>query len=81
MAKQPIIFTLDDDEQVLAAIRRNLRKEYRADYRILSTSSAQEALEALKELKQRSEEVALLLSDQRMPEMTGVEFLEKAKQI
>lgn len=81
MAKQPIIFTLDDDEQVLSAIRRDLRKEYRADYRILSTSSAEEALEALKELKQRSEEVALLLSDQRMPEMTGVEFLEQAKQI
>ena len=79
MAKLPIIFTVDDDEQVLAAIRRYVRKEYRKDYRILSTTSANEALDALKELKQKGEEVALFLSDQRMPEMSGVEFLEQAK--
>jgi len=79
MAKQPIIFTVDDDEQVLAAIRRDVRKEYRSSYRIMSTSSAKEALEALKELKVKGEEVALFLSDQRMPEMTGVAFLEQAK--
>lgn len=81
MAKLPIIFTVDDDEQVLAAIRRDVRKEYRANYRVLSTTSAKEALDALKELKQKGEEVALFLSDQRMPEMTGVEFLEQAKTI
>lgn len=81
MSKQPIIFTVDDDEQVLAAIRRDLRKEYRRNYRILNTTSANEALEALKELKQKGEEIALFLSDQRMPEMSGVEFLEKAKVI
>jgi len=81
MSKQPIIFTVDDDEQVLAAIRRDLRKEYRRDYRILNTTSANEALDALKELKQKGEEVALFLSDQRMPEMSGVEFLEQAKDI
>ena len=81
MSKQPIIFTVDDDEQVLAAIRRDLRKEYRRNYRILNTTSANEALEALKELKQKGEEVALFLSDQRMPEMSGVEFLEQAKVI
>ncbi len=80
MAKQPIIFTVDDDEQVLAAIRRDVRKEYRKDYRVMSTTSAKEALEALKELKQKGEEVALFLSDQRMPEMSGVEFLEQAKE-
>lgn len=81
MAKQPIIFTVDDDEQVLAAIRRDLRQQYRADYRIMSTASANEGLEALKELKQKGEDVALFLSDQRMPEMTGVEFLEQAKKL
>ncbi len=81
MAKQPIIFTVDDDEQVLAAIKRDIRKEYRVDYKILSTTSAKEALEALKELKQKGEDVALFLSDQRMPEMTGVEFLEQAKKL
>ncbi len=79
MAKLPIIFTVDDDEQVLAAIRRDVRKEYRSEYRVMSTTSAKEALEALKELKVKGEEVALFLSDQRMPEMTGVEFLEEAK--
>ncbi|GAB5525071.1 MAG: FAD-dependent oxidoreductase [Roseivirga sp.] len=81
MSKQPIIFTVDDDEQVLAAIKRDVRKEYRKDYRIMSTTSANEALDALKELKQRGEDVALFLSDQRMPEMTGVEFLEQAKEL
>ncbi|MFY0592188.1 FAD-dependent oxidoreductase [Roseivirga sp.] len=81
MSKLPIIFTVDDDEQVLAAIRRDVRKEYRKGYRVMSTTSAKEALEALKELKQRGEDVALFLSDQRMPEMTGVEFLEKAKEL
>lgn len=80
MAKLPIIFTVDDDEQVLAAIRRDVRKEYRSDYRIMSTTSANEALDTLKELKVKGEEVALFLSDQRMPEMTGVEFLEQAKE-
>lgn len=80
MDKKPIIFTVDDDEQVLAAIRRDVRHAYRKDYRIMSTSSAKEALEALKDLKLKGEEVALLLSDQRMPEMTGVEFLEQARQ-
>jgi thioredoxin reductase (NADPH) len=79
MAKQPIIFTVDDDEQVLAAIRRDVRREYRANYRVMSTTSAKEALEALKDLKVKGEEVALFLSDQRMPQMTGVEFLEQAK--
>jgi len=81
MSKQPIIFTVDDDEQVLAAIKRDLRKEYRRDYRIMNTVSANEALDALKQLKQKGEEVALFLSDQRMPEMSGVEFLEAAKAI
>ncbi|WP_420386670.1 FAD-dependent oxidoreductase [Roseivirga sp.] len=81
MSKQPIIFLIDDDEQVLAAIRRDIRKQYRANYRILSTSSAREALGGLKELKQAGEDVALFLSDQRMPEMTGVEFLEQARKL
>jgi len=79
MANLPIIFTVDDDEQVLAAIRRDVRKEYRSNYRVMSTASAKEGLEAIKELKKRGEEVALFLSDQRMPEMTGVEFLEQAR--
>lgn len=76
--KAPIIFFVDDDPQVLQAVRRDLRKKYRPDYQIFSTTSAREALEALAELKKQQETVALFLSDQRMPEMLGVDFLEKA---
>lgn len=79
LMKLPFILTVDDDDQVLRAIERDLRKEYRKSYRILSTTSAIEALETLKDLKSKAEDVALFLSDQRMPEMLGVEFLEKAK--
>jgi len=70
---------LDDDTQVLRAIVRDLRSAYRKEYRILSTESAKEALEVLNELKTKGDSVALFLSDQRMPEMLGVDFLTKAK--
>lgn len=76
--KLPYILAVDDDEQVLRAITRDLRNEYSDDYRIISTCSAQEALEALKELKKKKEVLALLVADQRMPEMSGIEFLRKA---
>ncbi|MEO1013378.1 MAG: FAD-dependent oxidoreductase [Bacteroidota bacterium] len=76
--RKPIILTVDDDPQVLAAIRADLRSRYRADYRIMTTTSANEALEAIVAIKNKGEEVALLLSDQRMPEMLGVDFLERA---
>jgi len=77
--KRPIIFAIDDDPQVIRAIARDLRREYKKDYRILSTDSFQEALQSLEELKKQGEEVAIFLSDQRMPEMLGVEFLQQAK--
>jgi len=77
--KKPIIFAVDDDEQVLRSIQYDLRQEFRKEYRILSTTSIKEALETLKEIKTKGENVALFLSDQRMPEMLGVDFLEKAK--
>ena len=79
--KKPIIFSVDDDPQVLRAVRRDLRAEYKEDYRIVSTESAEDALTTLKELKKKGEEVALFLSDQRMPEMPGTEFLTKAQEI
>lgn len=78
--KTPIILAVDDDTAVLRALERDLRKQYRKDYRILTTLSANEALETLKTLRTKQEVVALLLSDQRMPEMQGVEYLEKAKE-
>lgn len=74
----PVIFALDDDPQVLRAISRDLKVQYGKEYKILSTTSAQEALESLTDLKNSSDVVALFLCDQRMPEMEGVAFLEKA---
>ena len=78
MSKKPIIFAVDDEPQVLSALQRDLRKQYRKNYRVMSTTSVQEALETLQELKNKNETVAIFLSDQRMPEMLGVEYLEKA---
>ncbi len=75
---QPIIFLVDDDGQVLRALARDLKNKYRGEYRILSTTSAQEALDSLLELKNKGEVVAMFISDQRMPEMEGVDFLQKA---
>lgn len=77
--KKPIILSVDDDQQVLRSLKRDLRNHYKDDYRIISTISAEEALEAVAELKKKGETIALFLSDQRMPEMLGVDFLEKAK--
>lgn len=79
--KKPIILAIDDDLQVLRAVSRDLRKQYKREYRVISTESANEALESLVEFKNQGQEVALFLSDQRMPEMLGVEFLEKARKI
>ncbi len=79
--KLPYIIIVDDDQQVLRAIQRDIKNKYREDYRVAATDSANEALELLKELMLKNEAVALLISDQRMPEMEGVAFLEKAKEI
>ncbi|MFF5227830.1 FAD-dependent oxidoreductase [Dactylosporangium sp. NPDC000521] len=77
MAK-PAILTVDDDPAVSRAVARDLRKQYAEDYRIIRADSGQEALDALKELKLRGEQVAVLLADYRMPNMTGLQFLEAA---
>jgi thioredoxin reductase (NADPH) len=76
---KPVILTVDDDPQVLGTIARDLRRRYGNDYRILRADSGASALEALAELKGRGEPVALLLSDQRMPRMDGVAFLQAAR--
>jgi len=77
----PIIFSIDDDAQVLRAITRDLKTKYRDTYRVLSTASVKEALDSLLDLQNKGEEVAIFISDQRMPEMQGVDFLQKAKKI
>ncbi len=78
---KPVILTVDDDAEVLAAIERDLRQQYKNDYRIIKAGSGQDALEAARELKQRGTAVALFLVDQRMPAMTGVEFLREARKL
>jgi thioredoxin reductase (NADPH) len=79
--KLPFIIIVDDDEQVLRAIHRDMRNQYRNSYRISSTQSASEALELAKELQLKNETIALFISDQRMPEMEGIEFLARTKEI
>lgn len=80
MAK-PVILTIDDDTEVLLAVERDLRRRYADRYRVLRAESGAAALEALRTLKQRDDAVGLLLADQRMPRMTGVEFLHEAMKL
>jgi thioredoxin reductase (NADPH) len=75
---RPVLLTVDDDPAVSRAVARDLRRHYGEGYRVLRAGSGAEALEALRELKLRGDPVAVLLADHRMPEMTGVEFLERA---
>src|SRR5882672_297452 len=75
---RPVIWTVDDDPDVLRAVERDLRRQYGDRYKVISADSGVSALEAVKQLKLRNEPVALFLVDQRMPRMSGVEFLEKA---
>jgi thioredoxin reductase (NADPH) len=79
MAK-PIILAVDDEPRVLNAVERDLRNHYRGDYRILKATSGREALATVQQLKQRNSPLALFLVDQRMPEMSGTEFLGEALQ-
>lgn len=79
--KLPFIIIVDDDEHVLRAIQRDVRNEYREMYRVSATDSANEAIELVKELKQKNEAVALFISDQRMPEMDGMTYLGVVKEI
>src|SRR5271168_619761 len=78
---KPVIFAVDDDSSVLEAVVQDLRRQYGATYRILRAASGQAALDTCKQLLDRGDSVALFLSDQRMPGMTGVEFLEQAQQL
>ena len=78
---KPILLSVDDDTDVLRAIERDLRSQYGAEYRVIGSDSPTGALDLLKQLKVRSDSVALLLADQRMPQMEGVAFLREGMEI
>jgi thioredoxin reductase (NADPH) len=78
---KPILLTVDDDPEVLNALQRDLRLHFRADYRVVKSSSGAEALDALHELKRRGAQVALFLVDERMPQMSGTQFLLQAMKV
>src|SRR5918994_2184283 len=76
--RKPILLTVDDDPGVSRAVARDPRRPYGETYRVMRTESGPQALEALRELKLRGDLVAVLLADHRMPDMSGLEFLEEA---
>jgi len=80
MAK-PVILSVDDDPEVSRAVERDLKRAYAEHYRVLRAESGAAALELLRRLKERGDPVALLVADQRMPAMTGVEFLAQAMEL
>src|SRR5436305_14299342 len=75
------ILTVDDDPGVSRAVARDLRRRYGERYRIVRAESGPSALEALRQMKLRGDLVAVILADYRMPEMNGIEFLERAMDI
>ena len=78
---RPILLAVDDDIHVLEAVVQDLRRQYGSEYRVMRAASGQAALDTLAQIKAREEPVALIVSDQRMPGMTGVEFLERARTV
>jgi thioredoxin reductase (NADPH) len=80
-ARKPVILTVDDDPAVSRAVARDLRRHYGENYRIVRAESGPDALETLAELKLRGDTVAVFVADYRMPQMSGIEFLEEAMDI
>ena len=78
---KPVILAVDDDPEVLGAVERDLKQRYRADYRVLPARSARQAIETAEELKRRGTPLALFLVDQRMPDMTGTQFLRQMRSL
>ncbi len=80
-AQRPVILAVDDEPQVLNAVERDLRGHFRSDYRVLKAGSGAEALDTVRQLKEREAALALFLVDERMPQMSGTEFLSEARTI
>ena len=81
MATKPVILAVDDDLPVLRAVERDLRARYGEQYRIVAANSGAEALDAVRQLTLRGSTIALFMVDQRMPQMTGIEFLAQAVEL
>ncbi len=79
--RNPVIVVVDDEPAVLAAVARDMRKGFGGRYRIVRAGSGEEALEALRELVRRGEQVAMLVADQRMPGLSGTDYLVRAREI
>src|SRR5262245_3343785 len=79
MAGKPTILAVDDDPVVSRAVARDLRSRYGADHRVVSATSAGQALEIMAELALRDRPIALVATDQRMPRMTGIELLSEVR--
>src|SRR3954447_12114526 len=79
--RRPAIVAVDDEPAVLAAVARDLRRRFGERYRIMRAQSGEDALEALRELRRRGDQVALLVADQRMPGLSGTDYLVQARQI
>ncbi|MEN8131113.1 MAG: hypothetical protein ABFS45_13155 [Pseudomonadota bacterium] len=75
---KPVILAIDDEPEVLAAVQRDLRKQYARDYRVLGATGGQEAIDTINDLAVRDTPLALIVSDQRMPGVSGVDVLEGA---
>lgn len=78
---KPVIMTVDDDPEVLNAVERDLRNHFRAEYRILKVDSGSRALDTTRTLKGRNDPIALFLVDERMPQMSGTQFLTEARKL
>jgi thioredoxin reductase (NADPH) len=78
---KPVLLVVDDDAQVLAAVRRDLRSRYRNEYSVLCVGSGPEALATARELKSRGDSLAMVISDQRMPGMLGDEVLARSREV
>jgi thioredoxin reductase (NADPH) len=79
--RRPAIVAVDDEPAVLAAVARDLRREFGERYRVLRAASGEEALDVVRELVQRGDQVALLIADQRMPGLSGTEYLVEARKL
>src|SRR3954463_12325550 len=78
---RPVLMAVDDDAPVLAAVERDLRDRYAEHYQVITASSGDQALDLLRRLRLREDTVALLLVDQRMPGMSGTEFLAASREL